>query len=95
VAYPLCIHSFIHTLCGECVFCMNGYVGLMVLVYMCACILCSDVYSTAVCWRGAVLCVLMFCVVIMYGVEYRIFGDQAILCSCVYSVDARNKYGNL
>jgi hypothetical protein len=33
---------------------------------------CSDVYSAAVCWRDVELCVLMFCIVNIYGVEYRI-----------------------
>jgi hypothetical protein len=40
-------------------------------VYACM-YLCSDVYSAVVCWRGVELCVLMFCVVIIYDVEYKI-----------------------
>jgi hypothetical protein len=41
-----CLHEW---LCGTCA------IGVMP-----GCILCSDVYSVAVCWRGVVLCVLMF-----------------------------------
>jgi hypothetical protein len=38
-----------------------------------ACILFGDVYSaTVVCWWCGFTCVLMFCMVILYGFKYRI-----------------------
>jgi hypothetical protein len=57
-----CLHKW---LCG------TGAIGVMS-----ACTLCVDVYSAAVCWRGVELCVLMFCIVIICGVEYRIFENK-------------------
>jgi hypothetical protein len=57
--YTLCCRH--EWLCG------TGATGVLPL-----CILCGDVYSAAVCWRGVQLCMLLFCIVIIYGVEYRI-----------------------
>jgi hypothetical protein len=70
-------------LCGECVVCTSGYVGLAVLVYMPEWILWSDVYSAAVCWCGVELCVLIFCVVIVYGIEYRLWRSRNISFICL------------
>jgi hypothetical protein len=42
--------------------------------YLCwpECLLLADVYGAAVCWLGVdFVCILLFCVVIMYGVKYR------------------------
>jgi hypothetical protein len=49
--------------------CVTAAIGVMP-----ACTLCGDVYtySAAICWRGVELCVLMFCIAIIRGVEYRI-----------------------
>jgi hypothetical protein len=53
-----CLHEW---LCG------TGDIGVLP-----ACTLCCDVYSSAVCWPGVELCVLIFCMVVICGVEYRI-----------------------
>jgi hypothetical protein len=59
-----------------------------------ACILYGDVYSAAVCWRGVELCVLMFCIVIICGVEYTIlemkqyFIHLFILLVCTKNMDS-------
>jgi hypothetical protein len=39
---------------------------------MSASILCGDVYSAVVCWRGIELCVLVFWIAILYGIKYSV-----------------------
>jgi hypothetical protein len=56
----------------ESVLSARGLCGTDAISVMPGCILCRDVYSAAVCWRGVELCVLIFCIAIIYGVEYRI-----------------------
>jgi hypothetical protein len=74
-----CLHE---RLCG------TGAIGVMS-----TCILCGDVYSAAVCWRGMELCVLIFCIVVIYGVDYRIlevkkyFVHLFILWLCAINTD--------
>jgi hypothetical protein len=58
-------------LCGEC-YLHEWMCGTGAIAVTPACISCSDEYSAAICWRGLELCVLMFCIVVTYGAEYRI-----------------------
>jgi hypothetical protein len=53
-------------LCRECVVRTNGYVRLVLLM------LCLNIfyeYSVDVCWLWVELCVLIFCIVIIYDVK--------------------------
>jgi hypothetical protein len=58
-----------------------------------ACILCGDIHSAAVCWRGMELCVLMFCIVIICGVVYRILTIKVYFVHLFILLLCQKKYG--
>jgi hypothetical protein len=80
-------------LCGQCVICTNGCVRLVLLVISaCKSILCGNIYNAAVCWRGVEPCVLMFCILTIFSVEYRILKIRELFVHLFILLVRTNKF---